>query len=97
MKTKTKGKKNPLPYSSPSLSSSSLLPQARSAWSRASHSETSLAASPLSSAAGGPDVRPTSVVAKNWSTAWLHRSSASSSAMLVRSRHRRHHLLNRLS
>jgi len=55
---------HPLPYSAPSLSSSYLLSQARSAWSRTSHSEASLAASSSSSATGGPDVRPTSVAAK---------------------------------
>ena len=46
----------PLPYSAPSLSSSSLLSQAGSAWSRASDSEASLAASSSSSATGGPGV-----------------------------------------
>jgi len=90
MKVKGKEKQHPSPprHSLPNLSSSSLLSQIRSSCSLASHSEASLAASSSYSATGGPDVRPTSVVAKNWSTAWLHRSSASSSAMLVRSRRR---------
>ena len=49
-----------------------------------SHSEALLAAPSPSSATGGPDVLPTSVVARKTRTAWLHRS-ASSSAVLVRS------------
>jgi len=61
---------------------------ARSSCSLASHSDASLAASSSSLAAGGPDVRPASVVARNVSTAWLHRWSASSFAILVLSRPR---------
>jgi len=45
--------------------------------------EASLAAQFPSSATGGPDVLPTSVVARKTRTAWLHRSSASSFVMLV--------------
>jgi len=86
-KKERKHQKTP-PYSAPNLSSSSPLSQARSSCSLASHSEASLAASSSSSATGGPDVRPTSVVARNWSTAWLHSSSASSFAILVLSRPR---------
>ena len=41
--------------------------------------------SPSSPTTGAPAVRPTSVVARKSRTAWLHRLSASSSAILVRS------------
>ena len=74
--------------SAPSLSSSSLNNAICSSRSLFSHSEASLAAPSPSSATGGSDVLPTSVVARKTKTAWLHRSSASSSAILVRSRPR---------
>ena len=48
----------------------------------------SLVALSPSSATGGPDVLRTSVVARKTRTTWLHRSSASSSAILVWSRPR---------
>ena len=41
-------------------------------------------AAPVSSVTGGPAVLPTSVVARKSRSAWLHRSSANSSAILVR-------------
>jgi len=70
-------------YSSPpSLSSSSLNSASCSSRPLSSHSEASLAPS---STTGGPAVFPTSVVARKSGSAWLHRSSANSSAILVRS------------
>jgi len=66
---KGKEKQNPPHHSLPNLSSSFLLAQARSSYALASHSDASLAASSSSPAAGGPDVRPTSAVARNVSTA----------------------------
>ena len=84
---KVRRRKSPSPnhHSSPCRSSSVLNSASLSARSLSFHSDASLASTSPSPATGGPDVLPTSVSAKNSSTAWLHRSSRSSSAMLVRS------------
>ena len=83
---KVKRRNTPPPnhHSSPSRSSSALSSANLSARSLSSDSDASLASPSSSPAAGGTDVLTTSVFARNSSTAWLHRSSASRSAMLVR-------------
>ena len=87
-KNKRQLKDDKRPREAPSLSSSSLKNASCSSRSLYSHPEASLASPSPSPATGGPDVLPTSVVARKTRTVWLHRSSASSSAILVRPRPR---------
>ena len=81
---KRKNKRRSAYSPTPSRSPSSLKAASRSSRSLLSHSEISLAAASASSATGGPAVLPTYVVARESRSAWLHRSSADSSTILVR-------------